>query len=150
MYVFCQIMKDNGWIDVWWGISFAVPQVAILYHHHNDYHMPISQRQLLVCSCVCIWAARLALYLGCRHLDGEDYRYLAMRRRWNESYGTFGYYVVAYMYIFMMQYAFSMLANWAGLYVLIYGNEMDRHLSMLDYVGAAVWAFGLCFETIGD
>lgn len=150
MYVFCQILKDNGWIDVWWGPSFAIPQIAILYRHHNEYHIPISPRQLLVCCCVSLWAGRLAVYLGTRHLGGEDYRYQAMRKRWNDKCGKIGYYIMAYLYIFMMQYGFSILANWAGLYVQIYGNEMDRELTNLDYAGAIVWAFGLSFETVGD
>ena len=30
MYLFCQIKKDNSFIDVWWGLSFIVPNVALI------------------------------------------------------------------------------------------------------------------------
>lgn len=29
-YLFCQAVKDNGWIDVMWGLSFIVPNACIL------------------------------------------------------------------------------------------------------------------------
>lgn len=106
---------------------------------------------MLVFACVLMWAIRLSIYLGLRHLDGEDFRYANMRKRWNEKFGNFpGYYIVAFLYIFMMQYGFSMLANWAGIYVMIYGNENATSLTVLDWVGAGIWAFGLIFEMVGD
>jgi len=27
--VFCQIVKDNSWIDVYWGITFILPILAL-------------------------------------------------------------------------------------------------------------------------
>jgi len=28
--VFCQIVKDNSWIDVWWGFTFVFPMLAVM------------------------------------------------------------------------------------------------------------------------
>lgn len=35
MYVFCQFKKDNSWIDVWWGISFIVPNAVLMGLQHR-------------------------------------------------------------------------------------------------------------------
>ncbi len=31
MYLFCQAKKDNSFIDVWWGLSFIVPNLMLVY-----------------------------------------------------------------------------------------------------------------------
>jgi steroid 5-alpha reductase family enzyme len=30
MYLYCQAKKDNSFIDVWWGLSFIVPNAALI------------------------------------------------------------------------------------------------------------------------
>ena len=32
-YIFCQIVKDNSWIDVFWGLTFITPLISLLIYY---------------------------------------------------------------------------------------------------------------------
>jgi steroid 5-alpha reductase family enzyme len=101
MFLFCQLKKDNGLIDIWWGLGFAavnLSQVATMYQQG----MQIDNRTIITNICTALWGLRLALHIGKRHKPEEDYRYVAMRERWMARGGKKLYYFSAYMYIFIM------------------------------------------------
>ena len=79
-YLFCQLKKDNSWIDVFWGITFILPLLTILGLKLGRGEQ-IYARLILNLVCVFLWGLRLALHIGLRH-NGEDFRYVDMRRRW--------------------------------------------------------------------
>ena len=106
----------------------------------------ISARAILVFVLVSIWGLRLAYHIGIRH-SKEDYRYVDMRNRWME-FGLSGYYLRAFVYVFMMQGVFSLIVNSASLFTVIFSSP--GALIWLDYVGLAVWIFGFVFECVGD
>ena len=141
--IFCQIVKDNSWIDVWWGWTFVLPNVALIIKKFIM-EEEVVLRVWIVLAVVTIWALRLSLHIGLRH-KGEDFRYVEMRQRWTNE----GLYLVkTFGYIFGMQGLFSLIANGAALYVTIYSAGKD--LIWLDYLGVAVWLFGFIFEWVGD
>lgn len=80
MYLFCQLKKDNSYIDVWWGLSFIVPNAALIALQLRA-GQTIDTRILLTNLLVSAWGMRLAWHIGKRHKE-EDYRYKAMRDRW--------------------------------------------------------------------
>lgn len=78
--IFCQIVKDNSWIDVWWGFTFVFPIIALFikkWAQGTDIYI----RQWIILILVTIWATRLGLHIGLRHTK-EDFRYVDMRERW--------------------------------------------------------------------
>ena len=141
--IFCQIVKDNSWIDVWWGWTFVFPNVALIIKKFITGE-EVVLRVWIVLACVTIWALRLSLHIGLRHTR-EDFRYVDMRQRWTAE-GK--YYIKTFAYIFGLQGLFSIIANAAALYVTIY--SASNELIWLDYLGAAIWLFGFIFEWVGD
>lgn len=106
----------------------------------------IPARVWLVVACVALWSIRLGLHIGLRH-KSEDFRYVDMRNRWME-FGLTGYYIRAFIYVFMLQALFSLICNSAALYVTIF--TATPGLIWSDYLGAIVWLFGFVFEVVGD
>jgi steroid 5-alpha reductase family enzyme len=99
---------------------------------------------ILTAVLVTIWGVRLAWHIGVRHTQ-EDYRYVDMRKRWTEEGG---YYLKAFVYVFMLQGVFSLIVNSASLYVVIFTGSTE--MGWTAWLGAAIWAFGFIFECIGD
>ena len=144
-YGFCAVKKDNSWIDVFWGLTFITPLIA-LFITYAAAGLTIYARDWLILTLITIWGVRLALHIGLRHTR-EDFRYVDMRTRWMEN-GQCGYEWRAFFYIFMLQGFFSLIVNSAALYTVIYTGEGG--LIWLDYIGMCVWIFGFVFEIIGD
>lgn len=141
--IFCQCVKDNSWIDVWWGFTFVWPIVALFIKKWLQ-DVEIFARQYIVLGLVFIWALRLGLHIGLRH-KGEDFRYVDMRQRWNAE-GSYCW--KTFVFIFGMQGLFSLIVNGAALYVTIFTSSKD--LIWLDWTGIGVWTFGFIFEWVGD
>ena len=144
-YFVCQALKDNSWIDAIWGFTFLMPNLALmLLYAAQGYE--IYARVWLVAACLFVWSMRLGLHIGLRHTR-EDFRYVDMRNDWMQ-HGLTGYYIRAFVYVFMLQALFSLICNSAALYVTIF-TAMPG-LIWTDYLGLGVWIFGFVFEVIGD
>ena len=144
-------MKDNSWIDAFWGISFVLPIAAVwiaraVAANNDNLSEAINARMILSFVCVCCWAFRLAWHIARRHTK-EDFRYVEFRNNWSK-HGTFWLYVQFYLKIFCLQGFFSLIVNSAALYTAIFSGS--NTLTPLDYVGAAIWLFGFVFEWVGD
>jgi steroid 5-alpha reductase family enzyme len=150
-FVFCSIVKDNSWIDAWWGISFILPLAALnikrAVEHSKDNLMPgVDARMILSLVLVCIWGLRLCWHIAKRHTK-EDFRYVDFRERWNTG-GPCWLYTQFYLKIFFLQGVFGLIVNGAAIYIAIYSNSPN--LIWTDYLGAAIWLFGFIFELVGD
>ena len=99
MFLYCQAKKDNSYIDVWWGLSFIVPNALLMYLQFKNGTI-IDKRTIITNALVALWGVRLAMHIGKRHTS-EDYRYKDMRDRWMKK-GTKTYYWYSFLYIFMM------------------------------------------------
>jgi steroid 5-alpha reductase family enzyme len=144
-FAFCQVKKDNSYIDVLWGLTFVTPVLALIILYLAT-GQEVYARVWLVLTLVTLWAIRLALHIGLRH-KGEDFRYVDMRTRWME-FGIVGYYWRAFIYVFMLQALFSLIVNSSVIFVTIYTDVPG--LIWSDYVGAFIWLFGFVFEIFGD
>ncbi len=98
-YIFCQIKKDNSYIDVLWGLTFIAPLVALLILFGAT-GQQIFARVWLNFVLISIWGIRLAIHIGIRH-NGEDFRYVDMRNNWMKG-GLCAYYISAFIYVFML------------------------------------------------
>lgn len=70
---------------------------------------------------VFIWSMRLSSYITIRH-KSEDYRYKQLRQGWEES-GMAGYYLQAYLFVYVMQGVFSVINGSSVLYVNLYSSK---------------------------
>ena len=79
-FFYCQLKTDNSYIDVFWGLTFVTPLVALIILFLVS-GMTVYARVWLNFVLVTIWGVRLAYHIGVRHTK-EDYRYVDMRTRW--------------------------------------------------------------------
>jgi steroid 5-alpha reductase family enzyme len=100
-------------------------------------------RQWLLVAMVTVWGLRLSIYLTWRNQGkGEDYRYVAMRRRWGARFWW-----VSLLTVFALQGVLMWIVS-LGVQL---GQVPDTPgLGVLSGIGVAVWAVGLAFEAIGD
>jgi steroid 5-alpha reductase family enzyme len=137
-YILAQLLSNNSIVDVAWGLGFIVV-TAVLFVSAPA----VFPAKVLVAALVLAWGLRLAAHVFLRNLGKpEDFRYVAMRRRWGKSAR-----IRAFFSIFMLQ-GLLMLA--VSLPITVVLGAPARPLALLDVVGAAVFAAGFLFEVVGD
>ncbi len=130
-------VRDASIVDIFWGLGFVLVAWVTFFTADGE-----QARQVLFVALVTIWGARLAGYLAWRNIGkGEDYRYKAMRRRagarwWWQSL----------LQVFLLQGVLM----WVVSLPVQAGQAADGSLNLLDFAGAALWAVGIFFETVGD
>jgi len=130
-------LRNASIADIFWPLGFVL--VAIVSSRASGY----GPRKALVGVLVAVWAVRLAVHLFLRNRGhGEDPRYRAMRRRWGES----RFPVVSLLTVFLFQGALLWVVSLPVQAAFI----SSERLTWLDALGAAVWALGFVFETVGD
>ena len=137
-------IKDASIIDIYWGIGFIVMAWACLLINlvHNPTSVSISQG--VINFMVTIWGFRLSLHLAVRNLGkGEDYRYVAMRKR-----SVLDFRIFSYFRIFMFQGLLQIIVITPILAMHYYPSEFG--LSIFHYLGLAVWLIGFIYETAAD
>lgn len=133
-------VRDASIIDIFWGPACAIP--ALVTYFRADGAGP---RDAVLTVLVSAWALRLAAHLARRNLGhGEDARYQAMRRK-QGSDAKFARWSLPY--VFGLQ---CVIAWFVSLPVQIGQIGGDGALGILAWIGIAVFAIGLSFETIGD
>jgi steroid 5-alpha reductase family enzyme len=127
-------------VDVVWGLGFVVAAVTAFAWTTGAGACP--GRRVLVLVLVCLWAGRLSAYIGWRSRGhGEDPRYDAMLRRARGSRAGW-----ALRNVFLLQ---AVIAWFVSLPVQVAMAERSP-LSWVTWVGVAVWALGVFFESVGD
>jgi steroid 5-alpha reductase family enzyme len=133
------VVRDTSIVDVFWGSGFVI--IAWFAFSLADGN---PGRRLLLAALVTVWGLRLTLYLARRNLGkGEDHRYAAMRRRHGSRWPLLSLPVV-----FWLQGALMWVVS---LPVQVAMTEpTPANLDLFVWAGAALWAVGLSFETVGD
>ena len=99
-------------------------------------------RAQIMMALVAVWAIRLSIYLAWRNKGNhEDHRYQTIRANNEPNFWFKSLYIV-----FILQ---VVLAWVVGLPILGAMNS-NSELNALDYLGIALWLFGLLWETVGD
>lgn len=133
-------IRNASIVDIFWGPACAMGAWLMLLR--DDRAEP---RASLIAVLVTLWAMRLAIYLATRNIGhGEDARYQAMRRR-RKSDADFARWSL--IYVFMLQGLLAWLVSWP---VQIGQFGASGAIGPLAMSGAALFAVGLAFETIGD
>jgi len=131
--------RDASLVDVYWGPGFA----AIAAIAYAGAPAPGARGALLL-AMTALWGLRLGAHLGWRNRGrGEDPRYAAMRRRHGERFAR-----VSLWTVFGLQAALMWVVSLPVQVALL--RPAAAGLGALDAIGAALWATGLFFESVGD
>jgi steroid 5-alpha reductase family enzyme len=132
------VLKRNDVADVAWGGGFIVAALAAQLSGGA-----VTDRAVLVVVLVIIWGVRLALHVGLRNRGkGEDARY----RKWREEWGQYAT-VRSFFQIYILQ---GLLLLVISLPVLRVITAPAAPLTLMDFLGSAVWLVGFLFEVISD
>jgi steroid 5-alpha reductase family enzyme len=132
------IRRDVSIVDSLWALFFLLG-VATYTARAELLDNPRAQ---LVLGLVGIWALRLSVYLTWRNWDEpEDRRYAAMRAARGSAFVWQSAYVV-----FLLQAVLAAIISLP----LLAAVSSSTPLGALDVLGAALWAAGFLFETVGD
>jgi steroid 5-alpha reductase family enzyme len=132
-------LRDASIVDIIWGFGFVV--IAWVARATAD---GVAARQWLLVVCTTIWGLRLSTYLYRRnHGKGEDFRYKAMRKKHGDKFA-----MISLRTVYLTQGLLMLLVSLP----VQFGQMADRptRLGPLAWIGVALWAVGLAFETIGD
>jgi steroid 5-alpha reductase family enzyme len=132
-------LRDVSIVDAWWGPGFALLAWVDVAATGAGHHRP-----LLVAALVTLWGLRLGGYLLWRNRGRpEDPRYTAMRRHHGARFPW-----VSLATVFALQ---GVLQVAVGLPIaLTAARPGGPALGALDLLGAALFAVGLFFESVGD
>ncbi len=136
-------LKDASVVDPLWPMVF-VAVAWVVWLSSGDSGDGIG-RKLLLAVMVTLWGLRLGIHLALRKRgEPEDYRYVAMRARFQP------FELWSLLIVFGLQGVLATVVALPLIAVMGAGAADSSAVWWLDWVGAAVWAIGLLFETIGD
>jgi len=103
---------------------------------------PLGMRVVVMALLGIVWAARLGIFLTLRNWGhGEDRRYRALRERNAPGFGWKSLYLV---------FGLQAVLAWMVSAPFLVGAIGEAHWGWMDSVGAALAAFGIVFESVGD
>jgi len=135
-YLASRIAGRHSVIDTAWGLLYCAAAVAAfaVSTDHGDV-----ARRVLVLVMTLIWGLRLAVHIGRRSVGkGEDPRYAELLK----NRGQFE----TVLLIYGLQGLLALLVSAPILAALLEPGG----LTVLAYLGVAVWLLGLIFEAVGD
>lgn len=138
-FLFALIKKNNGLVDIGWGLGFIVISITSMLINSNN----INFRTLIPNLLVFLWGLRLAYHILKRNFGKEeDYRYQEMRKNWGKKVN-----INAFFKIFMLQGVLMLIIS-----LPIIMNNLTKNLNFDFYFifGLIVWVIGYLFEVIGD
>ena len=128
---------DASIVDSLWSLIFLT--LCATWFFALQYTTP---RSIIVFALVAFWALRLSAYITWRNWgEGEDARYLAMRRKYSPNFAVKSLFIV-----FLLQ---GLLA-WIIALPLLGAITGSRPLNLLDASAVVLVLFGTLFESIAD
>lgn len=130
-------LRDVSIVDSLWSIFFIVFTLLFALRMRSD-----ATASYVLIALILLWGLRLSIYITARnHGKGEDRRYQAIRARNQPNFEFKSLYLV-----FLLQ---AVLATVIVLPVVpVLNGAQDA--GALTYVGFAIAAFGVLFETVAD
>ena len=138
VFIIAQMIKDNSIVDIAWGSGFVI---TALYNYFRNPDQGL--KGMIISICISIWGLRLSYHIAKRKLGSpEDYRYVAMRKKWGNRFVLLKSYFNVYFIQMMIMYVVSL--------PVIYGNTTTQELYWYNWIGILLWATGFFFESFGD
>lgn len=140
-FLISQLLKDNGLVDIFWGIGFIVIAIILVQT------IPlVSDRLVLITGLTMIWGVRISGYILIRKVVNkkEDWRYAKWRSEWGNLVV-----IRSFLQIFMLQGLVILLLSTP--LILTAANSLNpQPISSLDIIGISIWLIGLLIESIAD
>lgn len=139
-YCIALLKKDNGIVDIAWGIGFILIAFSTLFRFGDM--MP---RQLLISIVILIWGLRLAAYIFMRNKlkKGEDFRYANWRKQWGKTF-----YWRSFLQVFMLQGTIMVAVALPIIHVNTYNQFIP--INYIDIFALLLFVIGFYFEAVGD
>lgn len=139
LFLLSLVIKRNDIADIAWGTGITI--VGFVGYLFQNEHTSVSTILLVL---VTLWGVRLTLRIFLRNIKkGEDPRY----KVWRDTWGKW-FYLRSYFQVYLLQGFLMIVIGYPLLHVSVFGTS--NSLSILTYIGIAVWTIGFLFETIGD
>ena len=147
-FIIAQAKKNNGIADIAWGLGFIVIAISsFLTQVLSAGFDQVNLAAIVLSLLVLVWGGRLFFYLGLRNWNkAEDYRYVAMKKKWQTNI-----LIKSYVYVFILQ---GVLMYIISLPIQISYTFLNAQTSPLYFiiigVGVLLWLIGFYFEAVGD
>ncbi len=133
--------RKHSVVDVVWGFGFAVVAIVGLLISITSNEDADDLRRLLVVVMTVAWGVRLGGYIGWRNAgEPDDPRYKALFRGEDPRVAE------AVVKVYLPQGLAMWFVSLPVQVAVHHGGEMG----VIGWLGVAVWAVGLFFETVGD
>lgn len=132
-------LKNNGIVDVFWSYNFLV--IAAIVYFLADGFEP---RKMMVCAITTLWSIRLGTYILIRvfgHIKEEEGRYKQLRAEWGNSPNG------KWLGFYIMQAVSNV---WLAIPFFLIALNKNETVSMLEYIGAALWLVCIIGEGTAD
>ena len=132
-------LKDASIVDMFWGLGFVLVAWTTWAQAPGD-----PTRKLILAVLMTIWGLRLSGYIAWRNIGhGEDPRYQAMREKAGNKFP-----LTSLVRVFLLQG----VVMWIVSLPVQAGQvpESPAAPTWLDWLGIALWAAGVIFESVGD
>ncbi len=141
-FVVAQIKKNNGLIDIAWGMSFVVTAVSSLIMSGTA-----NLTKMIMLGVIALWGMRLSIYLFIRNWNKqEDFRYKAMREKWKTNLMQ-----KAFLKVFLTQSIFSYVISLPVIFTNLYSTVLTEFIEyILIGLGLLVFLIGFIFEVLAD
>jgi len=140
--------KDNGIIDVQWGLSFIEANLTVLFTriYYGGLENNLDPRVIILNILIFIWGLRMTIHIFLRLRKGsEDRRFAALR----EKMSPVVHFCVSLFGVWLGNAFFIILINSSALYISMYSSK-EIPLCYLDYIGILIWLVGFCFLAVAD
>ena len=138
MFVIAQARRNNGVVDIGWGIGFILVTITLCISKNH-----LGLNDILLGLMICIWGIRLALHIFLRSRGkGEDFRYAQWRKDWGKSAV-----IQAFLKVFMLQ---GVIMFVIALPIMMQAEAAQSDFSVINFTGLLIFFIGLLFESIGD
>ena len=137
VFIIALRLKNNGIVDVAWGIGFIVVAASLLVSSKS-----YNPSQLLISSFILLWGMRLSIHILMRSLGKpEDFRYANWRKAWGAT-------IIwrSYLQVFMLQMFFLLIIA-SPMFLVI---NSDQNFTYVNLLGCLIALAGLLFESIAD
>jgi len=134
------MLKNSSIVDIFWGTGFVISGWVYFALTPDGFWV----RKLLLMILTTLWGLRLSLYILYRNWGkAEDFRYQV----WRKEAGA-AWWWRSFFKVFLLQGVLMWIIS-APLLAAQFGS-MPGRLTVLDYLGVAVWLIGFFFEAAGD
>lgn len=139
LWIVSLIIRNAGIVDIFWSLGFVL--ITVISWVATD---DANWRSALILVLTIIWGLRLSLHIFIRQIGKrEDRRYGA----WRLQHGK-RFWIVSLWLVFGLQGLLLWIIS-MSLQVGIVLPSPDT-ITVFDFIGIALWAFGFLWEAIGD